>query len=247
MEDYGVGAASRMQIAGGMMGALQSAVMPLRDSPWTLRAIVERAAETLRHGGVKALWFRVLGELGYRRAVLFELDLARYRRRDAIPAGVRFEVLSASSLEDFLGLVSNCDEREARRRFEADQVCVLGYVGGKPAYSSSFAPGPVRIDYFALHASPSPGAVYTYDVYVDPAFRGLGLSNLGMDFRVKLLRERGFSKCVSVVVPENRAGTHHTLSCDFQPIGWVRCLSVGRLKRCWIRTSVEPAPLRLAG
>ncbi len=247
MEDYSAAAASNMAAVGRMILALPSAVMPPPDTPWTLRAIAERAAETLRHDGVKALWFRVLGELGYRRAVLFELDFARHRPGEAIPANVRFEPLSSNNIEDLLKLMPRCDEHEVRRRQTAGHACMLGYVDGKPAYINWITQGLVRIDYLGIQALLSPGAGYGYGLYVDPAFRGLGLPRIGLDVRIPQLRERGLTKWVAIVVPENRAGVHHVLRCGFQLIGRMYCLKVGRLKRCWMRTLVEPAPLRLVG
>lgn len=220
--------------------------MRLGDEPWTLRAIIERAGQVLRQEGVKSLWFRVLGELGYRRTILFQLDLTHDRQDKAVPAGVRFGLLSPNRVQDLLGLVRYCDEREIRRRLAAGQFCVVGYADGKPAYVNWLALGQVWIDFFGIQAVLSPGTAYSYELYVDPACRGLGLNRAGVDFGVQRLRERGFTKCVGVVVPENRAGLGYTLACGCQPIGWVRSLRLGGFRRCWIGTSIEPAPLRLA-
>ena len=225
---------------------VQFAGMRLGDEPWTLRAIIERAGQVLRQEGVKSLWFRVLGELGYRRTILFQLDLTHDRQDKAVPAGVRFGLLSPNRVQDLLGLVRYCDEREIRRRLAAGQLCVVGYADGKPAYVNWLALGQVWIDFFGIQAVLSPGTAYSYELYVDPACRGLGLNRAGVDFGVQRLRERGFTKCVGVVVPENRAGLGYTLACGCQPIGWVRSLRLGGFRRCWIGTSIEPAPLRLA-
>jgi ribosomal protein S18 acetylase RimI-like enzyme len=228
-----------------MVQLVESSVVPVLDTPWTLRAVVERGREVLRQEGVKSLWFRTLGELGYRRAMLFELDLATYQQSEAAPASARFELLSPSNLEDLLGLVQQCDEREATRRLAAGHVCMLGYVKGRPAYSSWLATGPVRIDFLGVQAVPSPGSAYSYELYVGPAFRGLSLATAGLDVRVRILRDRGFKRFVSIVVPENQAGLRHALAGGFQPIGWVYCLDVGSPKRCWVRSSLASTPLQL--
>lgn len=204
----------------------------LVQQPWTMRTIAQRAGEVLREEGVKALAFRVLGEIGYRRAVLFQLDLASHRwKRAALPENVRFEVLSEDKVQDLLGLVPHCDETEARRRIAEGHICVLGYVDGAPVYSGWFAVGPAT--------------AYTYEVYVCPSSRRMGPAKVAMDFRLRLLRKRGIQKCISIVVPENRAGLTHTLACGYQPIGRAYCLRLGGLKRCWLRLSSESTDLRL--
>ena len=221
--------------------------MPVGRTGWTPRSILSRAREVVREEGVRSLLFRVLGELGYRRVALLERELPvpQAEARPLSP-GVRFDVLRPDAIEPLLTISAFCDEPEARRRLAAGHICMLGYVEDRPVYCAwlALAGQPVSIDFLRLQAEPGPGYAYSYELYVDPAFRGAGIAKAALAERIRLLRELGLDRLVSVVVPENRAGMGHSLASGLRPIGRIRCLRLFGFQRCWIDSAVDPAPLR---
>ena len=216
-----------------------------RHPRWTLRSILQRAREVLREEDARSLAFRVAGELGYRRAILFEGELESLKVAAAAPAGVRFELLRPDGIPELLTISQFCDEAEANRRLEAGQLCVLGYADGRPVYCSwlALAGQSVAIDFLRIEARLAPGCAYSYELFVDPAFRGAGLAKAALQERIRLLQTRGLESLVSVVVPENRAGMGHSLSARMRPIGFVRCVRLFGFQRCWIASKVDPPPL----
>lgn len=177
--------------------------------------------------------------------MVFELDLQRgYQAKASVPANVRFELLSADKVQHLFEVTQYLSQDEARHRIAEGHLCIAGYVDGIPAYSSWLALGPVRVDYLDVTVVPGPAAAFSYEVYVAPFSRCLGLAKFGVDFRARLLREGGVQRCFSVVVPENQAGLAHTLACGFRPIGRAYCLRLGGFERFWFRKSSESVPLR---
>jgi GNAT superfamily N-acetyltransferase len=221
--------------------------MTVRQPRWSVRSVFERAREILREEDFPSLVFRTLGELGYRRVVLFELDLDTVPEAQPPPPGLQFEQLGPENLEDFLAISQLSDEREARRRLALGQICILGYLEQKPAYCSwlALAGQPVRIDFLRTEAEPAPRYAYSYELYVDPAARRSGIARAGFDFRVGLLRDLGVDRMVAVVVPENRGGMGHTLAAGLRPIGRVHAIRLLGFRRCWVRPALEPPPLRI--
>lgn len=224
--------------------------MTVRQSPWTARTVFERAREVLREEGLKSLAFRTIGEIGYRRVILFDLDVRAERAERAVRpalAGLRFEQLSHANMRDFAAIAQLCDEAEARRRLAAGQVCILGYLGEKPAYCCwlALAGQRVWIDFLNVEAELAPRCAYSYELYVPPEFRRSGIARAALDYRIRLMRDLGIDRLSSVVVPENRAGRGHTRAAGLQPIGRIHVVRLLGLQRCWIRSDVEPPPFRV--
>ena len=201
----------------------------------------------LREEGVRSLAFRVAGELGCRRVMLFEGELESLRGSAAAPHSVRFELLRPEAIPELLTISQFCDEHEARRRLGAGQLCMLGYAGGRPVYCSwqALAGQTVAIDFLGIRTRLGPGCAYSYELFVDPEFRGAGLAKAALQERIRVLRELGLERMVSVVVPENRAGMGHTLSAGLRRIGYVRCVRLFGWQKCWIESEVDPAPLQI--
>ena len=88
--------------------------------------MIRRALEILRHEGLVALYFRVLGETVYRRLLVFETDLTttsfahdprcRWLRSDEAGAYARFH--------------SVIPEVEVRRRLAGGQRCFVSVLAG---------------------------------------------------------------------------------------------------------------------
>jgi hypothetical protein len=218
-----------------------------RPPRWTPRSILQRAREVLREEDARSLFFRVAGELGYRRAILFVGELESLKGAATAPFDVRFELLRPEAIPDLLTISQFCDEHEAKRRLDAGQLCLLGYADGRPVHCSwlALAGQSVSIDFLRVEAILSPGSAYSYELFVVPALRRVGLGKAAFQERIRLLRELGLERMVSVVVPENRAGLGHTLSAGMRKIGLLRCVRLFGFQRCWIDSEVDPPPLRI--
>src|SRR5262245_28500218 len=102
---------------------------------WTIDAVRERAVIVWREGGLKHLWFKVLGETVYRRAYLMQYALA-----DPLPAStpaVTIEIghLGDTEVDDYLALRPDADPVEIRARLAAGQRCVVAREDGKVVHA----------------------------------------------------------------------------------------------------------------
>ena len=143
--------------------------MVARPQHWTPRSIARRAREVLRSEGLSPLFFKTVGELGYRRVRMLAREL-ELLEAGPFPPGVRYELLTSDRFDDFAAISQSCDEAEARRRLDAGQLCQIGYVDGEPASCCwlALAGQPVTISYLGIEATPSPGYGYVYELYVAP-------------------------------------------------------------------------------
>lgn len=122
---------------------------------WTFRSIVRRAGEVLREEGLQALFFRAVGELGYRRAIVIEAGFDHLPADEAGLAPQTFELLEDGGIADYLALVPGANETAARTRLEAGHVCQLGRVDGRAVQSCWLASGPACVDYLGVRVSPA--------------------------------------------------------------------------------------------
>ena len=68
---------------------------------WTPRTIFQRAGQVLQADGWRSLWFKIWGEVGYRRVALFVRDLE--------DAPLQPGSLTADELTDYLALRPDAD------------------------------------------------------------------------------------------------------------------------------------------
>src|SRR5215510_4012677 len=82
------------------------------DKQWTWRKIWRRAAAVLQQEGLKSLWFKVLGETVYRRAVLMDrlLDEPIAEMPSRVP--VIIGLLKETEVQDYLALRPDADPVE---------------------------------------------------------------------------------------------------------------------------------------
>ncbi|MDX1382160.1 MAG: GNAT family N-acetyltransferase, partial [Thermoanaerobaculia bacterium] len=182
-----------------------------------------RVWEVLRDGGPVALWFKVVGELGYRRLWIYETELARLTARP-VRAACDFEWIDERSAVDFASLVPWATPETAGERLAEGQIGLLGRIDGRPVCSAWTALETVKIDYLGVRISMRRGAAYMYEVFVAPEARRLGLGWASTLIRARESRDRGCTDGVSLVMPENRPGVELTLSLGYRRVGTLRRL-----------------------
>src|SRR3954466_2294278 len=79
------------------------------EKQWTWQEIQRRAAEVLRQEGLRSLWFKLLGETVYRRAVLMERLFAQ--PVTVLPSRVPVMIgpLEETEVQDYLDLRPDAD------------------------------------------------------------------------------------------------------------------------------------------
>jgi GNAT superfamily N-acetyltransferase len=194
-----------------------------------------RAAEVLRTEGLRSLWFRILGETVYRRAILIErlLHVPIVEQQ----AGVEVEVslLTAGDLDEYLAHRPGSSAAEICGRFRQGQKCFVARHQKIIANTCWAATGTARIDYLSCDISLAGDEVYTYGSYTAPRFRNLNIAAVRGNEMVRYFRERGYRRFVAIVMPENKVAFRPAEKIGYRRIGTLGYVKLGPWRRFFCR------------
>jgi hypothetical protein len=196
-------------------------------------AALTRAREIYRAQGLRATWFSALGEAGYRRLLAFERRLDRPVRGWASDLPLRVERLPRSAIEEYRTLRPDSPAATIRRRLAADEVCLVGRLGGRIVTAGWAVRGRVSIAYLGGSVELGGGEAYLYDWFTEPRVRGHGAGTVRLAGELRELREAGLDRALVFALPENGSAFGPLERMGFAPGGIVRAFRVG--PRVWIR------------
>lgn len=212
---------------------------------WTLLRILRRGWEVFRTEGLKSLWFKVLGEVCYRRVILLERSLEHLRRPEGCELDIRIETLAEPNMDDYRSLVVHVEPDEIRRRLQAGMFCGLGRHQGEVVYSNWLASGTARIDYLDLEIGLAPGVLYSCEGHVSPAFRRKGIGAEVSWAGGQYLNEMGYNRIVVVVMPELAGAMRFHLKNGYRIVGRIQSFRLGRWRHNRLVAREQPAPVSL--
>ncbi len=195
---------------------------------WTAPEIVRRAAEVLRDEGPRSLWFKILGETVYRRALLMErpLDAPAAEVTPRLP--VAMGLLGASDVAEYAAFRPGADPRDVRRRLEAGDACFVARRDGRLVAACWAATRPARIDYLDRAIRLMPDEVYVYEIFTSPALRGNNIAPALELYAARHFRQAGYRRLVEIVVPENEPARRFAGKIGARPIGMMGYVKLGR-------------------
>ncbi|MEP6977772.1 MAG: hypothetical protein ABI948_06930 [Thermoleophilia bacterium] len=191
------------------------------------RTIWSRGAELLRRGGARLVWFRILGELGYRRQLVTEQLLPV--EAVAPTPGLEGRFLGADDLDAFGGLHGNADE--ARGRFARGERCFGVWLEGRLVSTRWLATGTIRLGYLGREVDLPPEQVYIYEIYTERGHRGRGISGAAGALVPPILSAEGVRRIVGVLEPENRAGIRANEKAGYRIVGRIGYVKLGPWRR----------------
>lgn len=205
-------------------------------SAWTARSAFARALEVLREQGPRALWFKVLGELFYRRLFVFELPLGSDPPllRPRIPIAIA--PLGDDDIVDYLTLHAGSDDADITGRLTAGHRCWVARSAGQVVASSWVARGQLWSAYLARHVPLAPDEACTYETFTATTVRGLGIGPALRGRLARHLRERGYRRLLATVGPENVPAIRLVEKLGYRRIGTIGYAGVGRRRRSFCRT-----------
>ena len=167
------------------------------------------------------LWFRMLGEIGYRRVVVLERRLDGELPEVAARLPVRIALLTPADLEALCPLPSGSSRPSIRRRLEQGHQCFIVWHEGEIVHAGWAATRQAWVDYLGCAFPLGPGDVYQYDSFTAPAFRGLDLAGARVAWMARFFRDAKARRLLAVVWPENttafrpleKAGTGDAAGC----------------------------------
>ena len=219
--------------------------MNLDDSTSSARSVFQRAAEVLRTEGVRSLWFKSLGETVYRRVDIFEKSLDIPGRPLAEQDEIEIRLLKAEELDEFLEFRSYTPRNKVIERLQRGELCHIVRYDGKLAHCSWSTTGQVRIDYLGCECRLDPDAIYIYETYTAPEFRGKSVSVLRSEAVHKWYREQGYRRYVSVSWPENHSARRAIIKSGARKSGRMGYWGFGSFKRYFVTKDLTRLPLQI--
>jgi GNAT superfamily N-acetyltransferase len=217
---------------------------PVAARRWTPSTVWQRALEVLRTEGIRSLWFRVLGETGYRRMIVMQrpYDLSLRDVEAGIP--VTYGILEPHEIDEYLQLRPDADSDDIRLRLERRQVCLVARHEGHLIQACWVAFERVWIDYLRCWLYLEPGAVYPYDLYAVPEIRGKNVHRAHFPHMFRYFQNAGIRVIVGAFHPENRM--HRIFArVGFEPVATIGVVRLGPWRRPFCRYA-EGKPGRLA-
>lgn len=218
----------------------------LADTPliagWTLNAALTRAVAVWRDGGLKHLWFKILGETVYRRAELFQCTLAKPQQEATSTVSIEIAELAEDEIGDYLALRPDADPGDIRARWAAGQQCFVARHDGRIIHAAWSATGRAWIEYLAREIQLASDEAYIYEAYTAPAFRGGHVALFRSAYERRLFRDTGYRRTLAVVMPENQSGSRFMEKAGYRRIGVIGYVKLGpwRWEFCRVKPGTIP-------
>ncbi len=175
------------------------------------------------------LWWKLLGVLGYRRAILWEREIGS-GAGVSLPQAVELGLLDAGDVEEYLAFHPQASRPELERRLAVGDRCHVARSRGRLIAVRWVSFAEARVPYLELTFRVGGGEVFIYDVYSDPAWRGRGVSRALFHTMDARLRSEGYGLALSVTMRDNREGVEFTASTS-TPVASLVSVGFGRFRR----------------
>jgi GNAT superfamily N-acetyltransferase len=188
--------------------------------------LTRRAAGMLRDEGPASVWMRFLQWLGiYRR--LFVLGGLDSRRPETSRVPITCERLRVDGVDDYMEFRPDQDRAEIEARLASGNLCCVARKNGRIIATTWTAIGKAWIDYLQCEIRLADDAVYHFDTYVRPEFRGCRVAGELSDLRLKTVTRLGYVRSVGLFWPENRAAIQRSERRKNIRVGEFRCFKLG--------------------
>jgi ribosomal protein S18 acetylase RimI-like enzyme len=216
---------------------------------------VRRSAGILREEGLRAFWFKLLGETVYRRMLVIEhrFDTVLAPQQDwrndpqtgPVPAGLDVTVLAPQDVAQYLAFHDYASRDVVLRRLQQGHTCFLVRESGRIIHAAWTATGQADIGYLRCRVRLADDAIYIYEVYTSPDARGRSISSARSRWIAARYRQQGFSRFTAVVWPENAAVIRSLQKAGYRIIGKAGYAGAGRWRRHFFRCDEADPPMEL--
>jgi len=200
---------------------------------WSL--MWKRFMETLHEGGMRALWFKILGETVYRRLLLLErsFDEPIPEIRSRLP--IIIQGLGATDTEEYLRFRPGTTRAELRRRFEAKHRCFVARYQGCLVGCSWVAATHAWSYYLSHELVLGADELYVYDTFTHPHCRDRGVASaIGVEI-LRHFRGSGHRRIIRAISPENHASLQAASKSGYRPYGTIGYVGIGPWRKHFLR------------
>ena len=188
---------------------------------------LKRAWQVLRREGVRSFWFRLIGELGYRRLYLLERSLAVPLPSLPCPLPLEMSWLQSSEVDEYLRLRQSVTPSSVGERLAQGCRCLMVRAEGRLVGVMWACTQRASISYLDHELPLAAGEVYTFDAYIEPSFRGQAIApSLSIEL-LRRFREAGCQRAIRATLPENRAALRAHAKAGFNIFAVIRRLKIG--------------------
>jgi GNAT superfamily N-acetyltransferase len=204
---------------------------------WTWRYRLRQVITTLQEEGLKSLWIKILSKTVYRRQILFERPLhepiALVRPR--LPVVV--SLLQETEVEEYLGFRPEADPSQVCRRLKAGQLCFVARYEHRIVCTAWATTTQAWTAHLGREIPLAAGEVYIYDVLTAPDVRGQQITTLPYLQMLEFLRDAGYRRVVTIIIPENAAALRLGEKLGYRRFGVIGHIQLGtwRWHFCRIR------------
>jgi GNAT superfamily N-acetyltransferase len=187
----------------------------------------------LREDGVRALWFKILGETVYRR-----LRLVALRPEDATGVesdlALDFRFLEPSDGEDYAQFRPGVSAATVRERLERER-CFGAWRDGRLASTRWVTSGSVEIEYLGMRLALADEETWISDTFTDPEHRGRDVSPAAGAALARALAAEGITNQFAGVLPENPLGVRAYEQAGYRRVGTIGYVRLGRRRWDFMR------------
>jgi SAM-dependent methyltransferase len=203
-----------------------------------------RAKNVIQTEGWRSLFFKILGELFYRRVWILETSLQPRQTVPTADTGFTVQELRPDNVDEYCRFKPGADPNPIQSRLSSGERCFVVRVHGQMAHATWVARKTVWIEYLGRWWSLPPSTAYLYETFTAPAWRGQGIAKSGILNILETLATEHFTTVTLVVMPENRVAFHLFRSMGFDWVGTLRVIKMGPwrwdLQRRWsLNTDTE--------
>lgn len=202
------------------------------------------ARRAFASGGLRGVWLGVLGTAVYRRLLVLERRLEQPPPDVGDGPALRVIVLEDEVAYRALRPDQN-PEQFARRRAEG-AVCFAAVAGDRVVGATWARPGGGWCDYLERPVQLPDDEVYLFDTMVAPAWRGRRVAACIASDQIRWYGERGMSRLVAVVLPENAASRRARARTGFVVCGRIGWVGLGHRRRHFGSAAAAAAPVERA-
>jgi len=213
-------------------------------------SIPARAFEVLRQEGRGSLFFKILGELGYRRLLIIEREPGKPPIENQSRIEVSCRLLTPNDIDAYLELRPDADRSAIMHRFEAGHRCFGVWhddcaLGSRLINARWAGSGRCWIEYLDVTVEVGADAVYLYETFTTPDFRGSRVTSAGLSFMDAWLQDNGVRLALGAIWPENRSVRRSATRAGFRQVGQIGFWGVGKRRRTFCRYEGKETPIRL--
>ena len=199
--------------------------------------MIDRILGVLREEGVKSFWFKLLGDVGYRRLLLLERPLQEPIAEVSPRLPVTIDLLKMTEVAEYLKFRVETTSCEVMDQLNAGHWCFVARHEGQIVAVSWAADRCAWIFYLACEIRLLDGEVYVYDSFTRPDFRGQAVSPAIRTEMIRYFRAADYQRMILGTVPENHANLQAVRKVGFRPFGVMGYIKIGPWRRDFYRTN----------